>query len=450
MQFACADASLPPVPDPVLDGLAPTVRDQLRSAAVRARAEPSSAAAVGALGRVLYAYGKSQAAADCFERCRGLEPRDFEWPYLLAVARADAGQTEAGLAAFEAAAVLRPNDLPTAIRRADLLERAGDIPSAAAALRHALELAPGSAAVHYRLGRLAAGQAAGNAIQHFEAALAADGAYREAMYALAQELRLAGREAEAAAQLRRYAAASGALRRHYADPLVDGMDSIRSESVQQIFGDARALQGEGNLEAALERYGSLLEIDPNHAQAHVNLIAIYGQIERHGEVAKHYELAVKLNPSISEAHYNYGVSRQLAGDLDEAAEAFRKALAINPQDANAHNNLAHALEQRGQGAEAARHYRLAVAQDPSHPQANYHLARSLAAAGRYRDALPLLHKALERDNKGAPLQAYLLALVYRALADPDRARKYARLALAKARAGGHGEVAAQVARDFGL
>jgi tetratricopeptide (TPR) repeat protein len=85
-----------------------------------------------------------------------------------------------------------------------------------------------------------------------------------------------------------------------------------------------------------------------------------------------------------------------------------------------------------------------------HPQANYHLGRRLAERGRFRDALPLLHKALERDNQGAPLQAYLLAVVYRELADSARARQYAQLALAKARAGGHGAVAAQVAKDFGL
>ena len=450
LQCACSDSSLPPVPDPVLDGFALTVRDQIRSAAERAQAEPDSAAAVGALGRVLYAYGQNEAAAACFERCQRLEPKAFEWSYLLAVARADSGQTEAAMAAFEAAAAARPNDLPTAIRRADLLERSGDPSAAANALQRALQLAPESAAVRYRLGRLASAQGDRSAIRHFEAALAIEADYREAIYALALELRLAGREAEAAKQLERYESAGTTLRRHYEDPLVDAMDSIRSASAQQVFNDARALQDSGDLQGALERYSSVLEIDPNYAQAHVNLIVVYGQLERHDEVAKHYRLAVKLNPSIAEAHYNYGVARHLAADYPRAATAFRKALAINPQDANAHNNLANALEQGGQDVDAAKHYRLAIQHDPSHPQANYHLGRRLAERGRFRDALPLLHKALENENQGAPLQAYLLAVVYRELADSDRAQQYARLALAKARAGGHGELAARVAQDFGL
>ena len=450
LQCACSDSSLAPVPDPILDGFAPTVRDQIRSVTERAQAEPDSAVAVGALGRVLYAYGQNQAAAACFERCQRLEPQAFEWSYLLAVARSDSGQTDAALAAFEAAAVMRPSDLPTAIRRADVLERSGDRSAAAAALQEALQVAPESAAVHYRLGRLASARADGSAIRHFEAALAVEADYREAIYALAQELRLVGREAEAAAQLERYESVGTALRRHYEDPLVDAMDSIRSASAQQAFNDARALQDSGDFQGALARYSGALEIDPNYAQAHVNLIVVYGQLERHDEVAKHYELAVKLNPSIAEAHYNYGVSRHLAADYAGAAAAFRRALSINPQDANAHNNLANALEQSGQEAEAARHYRLAIEHDPSHPQANYHLGRRLAERGRLLDALPLLHKALERENEGAPLQAYLLAMVYRQLADSARAQQYARLALTKARAGGHGEVAARIASDFGL
>ena len=450
LQCACSDSSLPPVPDPILDGFALTVRDQIRSATERAQVEPDNAAAVGALGRVLYAYGQNQAAAACFERCQRLEPQAFEWSYLLAVARSDSGQTEAALAAFEAAAAMRPNDLPTAIRRADVLERSGDRSAAAAALQQALQLAPESAAVHYRLGRLASAQADGSAIRHFEAALTVEADYREAIYALAQELRLAGRESDAATQLERYESAGTTRRRHYEDPLVDAMDSIRSASAQQVFNDARALQDSGDLQGALAGYSSALEIDPNYAQAHVNLMVVYGQLERHDDVAKHYELAVKLNPSIAEAHYNYGVARHLAADYGSAAAAFRKALTINPQDANAHNNLANALEQSGQDVDAARHYQLAIQHDPSHPQANYHLGRRLAEMGRFRDALPLLHKALERENQGAPMQAYLLAVVYRELADSARAQQYARLALTKARAGGHGEVAARVASEFGL
>ena len=450
LQCACSDSALPPVPDPILHGFALPVQDQIRSVAERARADSDSAEAVGELGRVLYAYGQNQAAADCFERCQRLEPQEFEWSYLLAVTRSDLGQTEAALVAFDAAAAIRPNDLPTAIRRADLLELSGERSAAAAALQRALQLAPRNAAVHYRLGRLAAAEVDGSAIQHFEAALADDPDYREAIYALAQELRLAGRDVEAAAQLDRYESVSTTRRRHYQDPLVDGMDSVRSASAQQAFNDARALQDSGDLQAALAGYGSVLEIDPNYAQAHVNLIVVNGQLERHEEVEKHYRRAVELDPSIAEAHYNFGVSRHLAADYSAAVTAFRKALAINPQDANAHNNLANALEQSGQDAEAAKHYRLAIEHDPSHPQANYHLGRRLAERGRYRAALPLLHKALERENDGAPLQAYLLAIVYRQLADSARAQQYARLALANARAGGHSEVAARVVAEFGL
>ncbi len=450
LAFGCADSALPPLPQPVLDGLAPAVREQMKTAGAKAERHSGEASAVGQLGRILYAYGQSQAARDCFVRCRGLDPDRFDWAYLLGVVEAGLGRFDEARAAFEAAAAMRPADLPTALRLADLLERSGDHAESREVLENVLGKAPTSAATHYRLGRLAAAENSGKAIEHLEAALEIEPDYREALYALASAYRLEGRHEEAAERIARYEQTDPTPRRHYADPLIDAMNSIRARSAQDSFSEGHALQARGDLESALAAYGTVLEIDPEHAQAHVNLVAIHGELGNYEQAIRHYERSVELNPAIAEAHYNYGVSRHFAGDFRGAAEAFEKALAINPQNPDTHGNLGASLAELGRESEATRHFRLAIERNPSHPMANFHLGRQLADRGRYREALPYLEKAVETESVGTALHAFLLALVHRELGSAGRAEEYGRIALRRARARSQGDLEARILAELGL
>ncbi len=439
---------MPLLAQPALEGVAPAVRQQLRSAWERASAAQGDAAVVGELGRALYAYGQYQGAAQCFDRSRALEPKEFEWAYLLGVVRTDLGQSAKARDAFQVALALRPADLPAALRLADAMEQSGDAGRAAEILEAALRRFPQSAAVHYRLGRLAVARSPQEALGHFKQAVGLEPGYREALYALASAYRAIGRADDAAEQLALYAQADATARRHYADPLVEALDSMRNASAQESFDDGYALRAQGDLEGARLAYQDALEIDPGYAQAHVNLIAIEGELGNRETALNHYNLAVELNPSIAEAHYNYGVALHFADDYQGAANAFAKALDINPQDANAHANLAAALEQLGRDAEASRHYRLALEHNPSHPMANYHTGRRLADVGRYREALPYLETAVENESSGTALHAFVLALVYRQLGLVDETRDSARRALQLARAQGHQDLAAEIVAEL--
>ena len=177
---------------------------------------------------------------------------------------------------------------------------------------------------------------------------------------------------------------------------------------------------------------------------------MYGDLGNYEQASQHYERSVSLNPSISEAHYNYGVSLHFAGDYRGASEAFRKALEINAQDPNTHANLATSLEELGRDAEASRHYRLALSNNPAHPMANFHVGRRLADRGRYREALAYLEQAVQTETLGTALHAYVLALVHRALGEDDRARDIARAALNHAQARSQRELAMKIATEFAL
>lgn len=448
--LACGgpQGELPPLPTLVLDRFTPAVREQLEAARSAAEAAPGDASQVGALGRALYAHQQYRAAAQCFERSRGLEPDAFAWTYLLAVAQADLGDTDRALEALRAARTLRPGDLPTAVRLADLLEQSGQPEHARKALAAALELEPASPALHYRLGRLEAAAELPTGIGHLQRAVELEPDYREAHYALANAYRRAGRLADSARHLAAYEEADPAPRRHYADPLLDGMSALQAGSAQARFNEGHALQAKGDLGGARAAYRATLEIDPKYVQAHVNLIAIHGQLGAPDQAARHYEQAVALDASIEEAHYNYGVSRHFAGDFAGAVAAFRKALAINSQSADTLGNLGVALEALGRSEEAGRHFQLALAQHPAHPNANFHVGKRLADRGRYTEALPYLERAVATESEGTALHAFLLALVHRQLGELDGARRYGRLALQQARARGQTELAARIQAEL--
>lgn len=444
-----SEAVLEPLPALVTEGFAPAVGEQLSSSHARAAAAPHDPSVVGELGRVLYVFGQFRGAAQCFSRSRALQPDSFEWTYLLGVALADLGEEERALSALRAAAKMRPRDIPTALRLADLLAQSGDSDQARETLGAALNLAPSSAAILYRLGRLESSRDLAVAQVHLEKALEVEPHYREARYALASVHRSAGRTNEADEQLKLYRDSDPTPRRHYADPLLDALISIKTNSAQRAFNEGRARHNHGDLEGALRAFGDALEIDPGHAQAHANMIAVHGQMGNREQASLHYRRSVELDPSIAEAHYNIGVTRHLAGDFVGAAEAFRKTLEINPQDADAHSNLGTALEQLGRGNESLRHYCLALEHNPIHPTANFHVGKVLADQQRYTESLPYLERAVESDTKGSGLHAYVLALVLRELGQHAPARGYMRLALRLARARGQDELVQRIELELG-
>lgn len=76
------------------------------------------------------------------------------------------------------------------------------------------------------------------------------------------------------------------------------------------------------------------------------------------------EKAVEIDPSLSNAWVNLGVSRRRADDLDGAEEAYRRAIAIDPRIFSAYQNLASLLRLEGR-QEEARAYEEILASSPS-------------------------------------------------------------------------------------
>ena len=98
-----------------------------------------------------------------------------------------------------------------------------------------------------------------------------------------------------------------------------------------------------------------LELDAQHADAHVNLGRLLHEQGLVEEAARHYRQALRESPDHATAAFNLAIALE---DLDrpaDAIEAYRAALSTDPRLADAHYNVARLYEKVGKKAAALRH-----------------------------------------------------------------------------------------------
>jgi tetratricopeptide (TPR) repeat protein len=157
-------------------------------------------------------------------------------------------------------------------------------------------------------------------------------------------------------------------------------------------------QAPGHLPEAITEYEAALRINPNYAEAHVNLGNALSNIpSRLPEAIAHFEAGLRLQPNSAKAHAKLGaVLSQLPGRLPDAMAEYEAALRINPDDADAHNNLGIALAQTpGRLPEAIVHFEAALRINPDDADAHNNLGIVLAQTpGRLPEAIAHFEAAL--------------------------------------------------------
>jgi tetratricopeptide (TPR) repeat protein len=104
-------------------------------------------------------------------------------------------------------------------------------------------------------------------------------------------------------------------------------------------------------------YRQVLALDPDHADAHVNLGRLLHEAGEIPEAESHYRSTLALRPDDATAAFNLAVAIEDQGRNDEALEQYERAVTIDARNPDAHYNAARLYEKTGKLAAAIRHLR---------------------------------------------------------------------------------------------
>lgn len=121
------------------------------------------------------------------------------------------------------------------------------------------------------------------------------------------------------------------------------------------FEQGEALEQQEDPASARAAYRRALEIDPEMADAYINLGRLVHEQGNATEAVRLYHVALQCVPDDPIAHYNLALALEDVRHTAAAVSHYQRALHIDPEFADAHFNLGRLLERLGRRSEAMRH-----------------------------------------------------------------------------------------------
>src|SRR5262249_10571962 len=367
--------------------------------------------------------------------------------YLDGVALQRLARPAEAAARFDAAQRRSPGSLPVRAKLAEALLDSGDSDRAEPIYEALARERAAEPVAEFGLGRIAAARRRHEtAVAHFERAVALFPEFGSAYYALALSCRLLGRQDDAEQALARHAQ-YGPRWPAIDDPALAAVIALRDDA-ETTFQRGLKLAEAGDLPGAIAAHEAVLSRDSSNAQAHANLISLYGRAREWAKAEQHYRAVVALGFNLGDAHYDYGVLLGLQEQWDLAAAAYREAIAVNPRHAQAHNNLGQVLERKHDLEAAAAEYKAAADSQPAFRIATFNLGRMLIALARLDEAIGELARLTEPRDAEAPRYLFALATAHVQAGHRDEGIKWAIDARQLALQYGQRDLAAAIDRDL--
>ncbi len=143
---------------------------------------------------------------------------------------------------------------------------------------------------------------------------------------------------------------------------------IPVESIAELFARGIALEeNPATQSAAMDCYLKVLELDPAHAAAHINLGTLYYNRQEYHGAESHYRAAIEIDPRYALAYFDLGNVLDETGRVEEAVQTYKTALQLAPTYADAHYNLALAYEKIREPRKALKHWQAYVKLDTTGP-----------------------------------------------------------------------------------
>ena len=150
-----------------------------------------------------------------------------------------------------------------------------------------------------------------------------------------------------------------------------------------------------DIDRAAEAFAKVVELWPDHADAHHNL-GLCKRLQHHpDEALEHYRAAQELGLDRPELHHNMGNAYIDIQKADPAIDAYREALKRNPADIDTHKNLNSLLWQQDQLDDYLASYRDVLEQDPEAELLRIAYAAALNQGDSHESAEKVLREGLQ-------------------------------------------------------
>lgn len=195
------------------------------------------------------------------------------------------------------------------------------------------------------------------------------------------------------------------------------------EDLENQFSEAMKRIRDGNPKQGIAIFEQILAINPRDSKAHGRLGTEYAKA---GEIARgkqHLEMVAQIDPNDSYGYGMLGWITYLEGNNTQSLKYYQKAEELEPGEPKIKFQKSLTLIRLNRTDEAISSLKQALEIEPLHKEALPTLVQGLLKTGRASEAIPYAERAARASNLLDPNVLAMLAEVYRAASDHDKAAK---------------------------
>jgi len=151
------------------------------------------------------------------------------------------------------------------------------------------------------------------------------------------------------------------------------MERMKRRNARIAYNEGVKLQREARYREAVKSFRKAVELDPNLAEAYLNMAFCLQRIRRFDEAIKALQQALQIKPDFIEARYNLGTLYLKLSRYPEAIGELEKVVKARPYMAEARHNLGIALYHMNRYVEASTQFEEVIRARPKWAEAHYNL-----------------------------------------------------------------------------